>query len=128
LGGFISQTYNIDKGIIKIAKDSLLGQEENPKPFYSFTFPRSLTSLRIPFLTIFLLSLAGMILISQGHHPSLENVKNFVWGRIQEIYFQIPGTTLSSVSALSLDKGQGKDSSEGELTKNLEVASQEGLK
>jgi len=128
LGGFTEQTYYIDKGIIKIAKDSLLGEEESPKPFYSFALPRSLTSLRIPFLTIFILLLAGVILTSQGHRPWFQNVKNFVWGRIQEICLQIPGTTLCSVSALSLDKGQGKDSSEGELTKNPEVASQEGSK
>ncbi len=128
LGGFSEQTYYIDKGITKIAKESLLGEEESPKPSYFFTLPRSLTSLRIPFLTIFILLLAGVILTSQGHRPWFQNVKNFVWGRIQEICLQIPGTTLCSVSALSLDKGQGKDSSEGELTKNSEVASQEGSK
>jgi len=128
LGGFTEQTYYIDKGIIKIAKDSLLGEEEDPKPFYSFALTRSLTALRIPFLTIFILLLAGVILTSQGNRPWFQNVKNFVWGRIQEIYLQIPGTTLSSVSALSLDKGQAKDSLEGELTKNSEGASQEGSK
>jgi hypothetical protein len=84
--------------------------------------------LRIPFLTIFILLLAGMILTSQGHHPSFQNGKNFVWERIQEVCLQIRNTTLCSVPALLLDKGQGKDSSEGELTQNSEVASQEGSK
>src|SRR4030043_2257007 len=41
LGGFVEQTYHIDKEIIKKAKDSLLGEEEIPKPFYSFSLPQN---------------------------------------------------------------------------------------
>jgi len=126
LGGFVAQTYHIDKGIIKIAKDSLLGGEERPKPFCFSALPKRLTSLRIRFLTTFIFLLAGAILTSQGHGLSFQNIKNFVSGRIQEVCLQIPGTTPCSVSALPSGKGHGEDSWEGELTKNSEVISQEG--
>jgi general secretion pathway protein A len=125
LAGFIQQTYSIEKEIIKLAKDSLLGEEEGPKPFYSFALPRSLTSLRIPFLTLFIFLMAGMILTSQSHFSSLQNAKNFIWGRIQDIYFQIPGSTLPSVSALPLDKERFQNSTQNEPPENSERASQE---
>ncbi len=125
LGGFIEQTRYIDRGIIKLAKDSLLGEEECPKPFYSFALPKSIASLRIPFLTIFIFLLAGMILSSRGHFSSPQNAKTFIRGRIQNIYSQIPGTTPPSVAALLLDKREADNASKSELTRNAEGASQE---
>jgi general secretion pathway protein A len=125
LGGFVEQTYHIDKGIIKKAKDSLLGEEESPKPFYSFSLPKSLPALRIVFLSIFVFLLAGMLLTNQGYFASFQNVKNFIWGRIQDIYFQISGTTPLSASTLPLDKEQVQDSAKNEPVKDSERASQE---
>jgi hypothetical protein len=125
LGGFIEQTHYIDKGIIKMAKDSLLGEEGSPRPSYFFSLPKSLTSLRIPFLTVFIFLFAGMILSSQGHFSLLQNAKTFVWGRIQYIFSQTPGPIPPSFAAFPLDKSETKNSSKGELTGNLEGASQE---
>ena len=45
LGGFVEQTYHIDKGIIKKAKNSLLGEEESPKPFYSLCLTKKLNPI-----------------------------------------------------------------------------------
>jgi len=125
LGGFVEQTYHINTKIIKKAKDSLLGEEESPKPFYSFSLPKSLPPLRIAFLTIFILLLSGMILMSQGYFSSFQNAKNFIGGRIQAIYSQIPSTTPSSVSAISLDKERVQIPTKNETTKDSERASQE---
>jgi general secretion pathway protein A len=124
LAGFIQQTYYFDKEIIKLAKDSLLGEEAVPKPFYSFALPRSLSSLRIPFLTIFLFLTAGMILTSQGHFPSHQDAKNAIGGRVQGIYSRISESIPPSIPALPLDKERFQNSAKEPL-ENPERASQE---
>jgi general secretion pathway protein A len=124
LGGFVEQTYHINRTIIRKAKDSILGQEQTLKPFYSFSLPQRLTLLRFALLTIFFL-LAGIILTSQSHLPSFQNAKNFIWGRIQDIYLQIPGTSPPSVSAFPLDKEPIQSSTKNEPGLDSEKASQE---
>jgi general secretion pathway protein A len=125
LGGFVEQTYHIDKGIIKKAKDSLLGEEESPNPFYSFSLTKNIPSFRIVLLSIFVFLLAGMLLTNQGYFASFQNAKNFIWERIQDIYFQISGTTTLSASTLPLDKERVQDSAKNEPVKDSERASQE---
>lgn len=125
LAGFIQQTYYLDKEMIKLAKNSLLGEEESAKPHYSFVLPRSLTQLRIPFFTFFILLLAGMILASQGRFSSFQYAKNFIWGRVQGIYSQIPGPTPPSVSALPLDKERFQTLTKNEPQENSKRASSE---
>lgn len=124
LAGFIQQTYYFDKEIIKLAKDSLLGEEAVPKPFYSFALPRSLSSLRIPFLTIFLFLMAGMISTSQGHFPSHQDAKSAIGGRVQGIYSRISESIPPSIPALPLDKERFQNSAKEPL-ENPERASQE---
>jgi len=125
LAGFIQQTHYFDKGIVKLAKDSLLGEEESVKPYYSFALPRSLSSLRIPFFTLFILLLAGMIFAAEGRFSSFQYAKNFIWGRVQGIYSQIQGLTPPSVSALPLDKERFQNLTKNEPLENSERASQE---
>jgi hypothetical protein len=125
LGGFIEQTYHIDKGIIKKAKDSLLGEESRPAPFFSFASVKSFNPLRIAFLTIFIFLLSGMILMSQGYFSSVQNTKNFIWGRIQDIYFQISGTIPLSASTLPLDEERVQDSAKNEPATDSDRISQE---
>jgi general secretion pathway protein A len=125
LGGFVEQTYHIDKGIIKKAKDSLSGEEQSPKPFYSFSLTKSLPSFRIVLLGIFAFLLVGMLLTNQGYFNSFQNTKNFIWGRIQNIYSQIPGITSPSASTLPLDGERVQDFMKNELAKDSERASRE---
>jgi general secretion pathway protein A len=125
LGGFVEQTYHIDKGIIKKAKDSLSGEEQSPKPFYSFSLTKSLPSFRIVLLGIFAFLLVGMLLTNQGYFNSFQNTKNFIWGRIQNIYSQIPGITSPSALTLPLDGERVQDFMKNELAKDLERASRE---
>jgi general secretion pathway protein A len=125
LGGFVEQTYHINRGIIKKAKDSLLGDEKSPKLSYFFSLPKSFSPLRIAFLSVFVFLTAGMILTSQGYFPSFRNAKTFILGRIQDIYFQISGTTAPSVSAIPLNKESIQDSTQNEPAKNSDGASRE---
>jgi len=125
LGGFVEQTYHIDKGNIKKAKDSLSGEEQSPKPFYSYALPESLIPLRIVLWSILVFLLAGLILTNQGYFSSLQGTKNSIWGRIQNIYSQIPGITSPSASTLPLDRERIQDPMKNELAKDSERASRE---
>lgn len=128
LGGFVEQNFHIDKETIQKAKNSLLGEEEVPKPFYVRALPKSLIPLQIALWTIFIFLLAGVILMNQGYFSSVQNAKNFMRERIQGIYTLIPGTPAPSASAIPLDKKQVDDSTKIEPTKDPEKVSQEGSK
>jgi general secretion pathway protein A len=104
LGGFVEGNFQIDNGIIKKAKESLLGKEEAPKPFYFFPFSRSLASLRMALLAIFLFLSAGLILSNQSSIPSFQNTKRFLNERIQETYKQVARIIRPPVSATPLNK------------------------
>jgi hypothetical protein len=125
LGGFVEQTYHIDRRIIKKAKDSLLGEERSPKPFYSWFLPRKLVPLRITLWTILLLFLVGLILMNQSYFSSFTRVKDSIWGKIEYGFFRIPGTTPPYASAIPLDKEWVQDSQKMEPAKDSEVESQE---
>jgi len=107
LGGFAHQTRHIDKGIVKEAKKSLLGEEAGCIPSHSWVL-KPLTALRIALLTIFLILFAGMILSS--HFSSFQTAKNFIEERIQGIYLQISGTNNQTVLTTPLNKEQLQNS------------------
>jgi general secretion pathway protein A len=130
LRGFVEETFHIDNGIIKKARDSLLGEEESPKLFYSFAFPKSLTSLRMALLAIFLFLLAGLILSNQNFMPSFQKAKHFLNERIQEAYGQVASIIRPPASAIPLNNESAQDSldqraSESEPMKGPENTSQE---
>ncbi len=124
LGGFVEQACHIDRGIIKKAKDSLLG-EEVPRPFHSFFSPQRLTLLRFAVLTTFIFLLAALAVISQGYFYKVRNAKSSVWGRIQGVSLQVPGTPTPSVLALPLDKEPVQNFAKNEPEKDSEKASPE---
>jgi general secretion pathway protein A len=133
LGGFVEGTFHIDNGIIKKAKESLLGKEEAPKPFYSFIFSRSLASLRMALLAIFLFLSAGLILSNQSSIPSFQNTKHFLNERIQEVYGQVARIIRPPVSATPLNKegvqnALDQGTSQNEPLKDPEKTPQEVLK
>lgn len=123
LGGFIEQNLHIDKGIIKKAKNSLLGEEEAPKPFYSYPLSKKLVPLRIALWSISIFLLMSLIIMNRGHLSLLQNVKNFIWNGIPNTYSQIFGTSPSSASTLLLDKEQVQNSMENITAKDLEKVS-----
>jgi len=125
LGGFVEQTLHIDRKIILKAKDSLLGEEKSPKPFFLWSLPKKLIPLRIALWTILVFFLISLILLNQGYFSSMINAKNMALGKIQDVHFQIPGTTPPSVSAILTDKEWVQDSARDEPVKDSEEASQE---
>ncbi|NWF91285.1 MAG: AAA family ATPase [Syntrophaceae bacterium] len=66
LGGFVDQTHHIDKGIVKKAEKSLLGEEGQNAPSRAWALLRFFTPLRILLLTISLMFVCA-ILIRQDH-------------------------------------------------------------
>lgn len=70
LGGFVDQTFHIDKRIVKKAKKSLLGEEPAGIPSRALGLLGFVTPLRI-FLVIALFLVASMTLSSQSQfHPA----------------------------------------------------------
>jgi len=125
LGGLVEETYHIDKEIIRKGENSLLGEEESSKPFYSFELPKNLTLWRMALLAIFLFLLAGLILSNQNLLPSFQNAKSIVWEMIQDVSGQISGTTHLPASITPIDMERVRHSTQHEPGKDLEKASQE---
>jgi general secretion pathway protein A len=125
LGGFVEQYFHIDRGIIKKAKNSLLGQEEAPKPFYSYTLPKKLIPLRIALWTVSIFLSMSLIIMNQSDFSLLQNAKNFIWDRIPSVYSQIFGTPSPSASTLQLNKEQAQNFMKNISAKDLEKESQE---
>jgi general secretion pathway protein A len=70
LGGFVDQTFHIDKRIVKKAKKSLLGEESDSIPSRALALLGFITPLRI-FLLIALFFVASITLSSQSQfHPA----------------------------------------------------------
>ena len=125
LGGFVEQNFYIDKETIQKAKNSLLGKEEDPKPFYSYTLPKKLIPLRIALWTISIFLFMSLIIMNQNYFSLLQNAKNFIQERIQGIYLLIPGSPVPSVSAISLDKERIHNITKNEPESDSEGTSQE---
>jgi hypothetical protein len=126
LAGFIQQTYNLDREIIRLARDSLLGEEGRSKPYYSVVLPRSLSSLRIPFFTLFILLVVGLMFANQGRFSLFQSAKKSIWGKVRALYSQTSGSIPSSVSALPLDTGQFQNPPKNEARESAEKLLREG--
>lgn len=106
LAGFTRQTFYLDKEIIKLARNSLLGKEASSGPHYSSAVSRSFSAHRFPFFTLFILLLVSLILAGLGASSSFQNAKKLILQIAEPAYSQIPGSIPHSVSALPLKKGQ----------------------
>jgi len=109
LAGFVDQTYHIDREIIKKAKRSLLGEELSTAPSRFLALRKSFPPLRIALLLIFLLLFAGMIFWAQNYFPFSQTTKNFIWERIEGIYWQTSSALNPPVSKIKLDKEEVKN-------------------
>jgi general secretion pathway protein A len=124
LGGLVEQTHHIEKEIIKKAKDSLLG-EETQRPSHFFSLSQRLTLLRFALLTTFIFLLTAIAIINQNYFTPVQNAKNFIWGRIQDISLQVPGSISPLVSAFPVNKEPVQHSTKSEAEMDSEEASQE---
>jgi general secretion pathway protein A len=82
LGGFVDQTYYINRKIIQRARKSLAGNERTPRHSSLWTLLRRPIPLPIVFLVIFL-----VIFICIG--LSNQTTENLVWNRVDRIYEKI---------------------------------------
>jgi general secretion pathway protein A len=124
LGGLVEQTHHIEKGIIKKAKDSLLGVETR-RPSHSFSLTQRLTLLRFSLLTTFIFLLTAIAIINQNSFSPVQHAKNFVRERMQNIYLQVSSTMSPSVSALPLNKEGDQHSAKNGAVMVSEKESQE---
>ena len=97
LGGFVDQTHHIDKGTVKKAKKSLLGEEAARVPSRALALLKFFKPLRILLLIIIFL-FAGMLFSSQSHLLSSQTEKT------GGAYLEISGTTKQAVLTIPLDK------------------------
>jgi len=93
LGGFVGETSQIDREIIKKARKELEGEESIP----SAVFPNYFPPLRIALLGILIFLLTVMILLHQGYLPSLQE-------KIQGLYLRISGQAQTSDPVLPADQ------------------------
>jgi general secretion pathway protein A len=96
LGGFVEQTYHIDKQIIKKAKKSLAGEDVRSSYLNVSAFLNRTVPSPIAFLIILFILFAAVILSS----PTL---KNSIWGSIQNAYSQRFDKANTSVSKIAVD-------------------------
>jgi len=90
LGGFVKQTFHIDKHIIKKAEKSLLGHEGGKATPPFFVLLRRSLPWHISLLLISFSLLAGTLLSNQ-------TIKNLIWHKMQSIYLQISANPIQPV-------------------------------
>ncbi len=105
LGGYIDQTHHIDKGIIKKAKKSLLGEETTSTSSQILALLRLFTPKHIFLFLVFFL-VAGMILSNQGHFSSLQVANKFIGEKIRHINLQIYEIRKQAILTIPLEKEQ----------------------
>lgn len=93
LGGFVEQSYHINEKIVKRARRSLLGIEENAIPSPIWTLLRRRLPLPFAFIILLILLLAGLGL-------STPETKHFIWHKIQGIYDRISDAPEQSISKI----------------------------
>lgn len=91
LAGFVEETFQIDKEIIKRAKACLLGEEKVAGKVSNF--PKWLTPLRTALLIVLFLLL---IIFGMTRYDEFPSFRNMILATIEEVYGQISDETNSS--------------------------------
>lgn len=127
LGGFVDQTYHIDKGIVKKAKKSLLGEEETAAPSHPSALMKRFSSLLIGLMMIFVTPL------SQSHSSSRQTAEPFIPWRSADAFRKISCVRRESILTILRDQDRVQDSQSRKApqkgsAENFERASQENKK
>jgi len=91
IGGFVDETFHIDKGVVRKAIKDLGGKEVITPTYPSFAWSRYFPPLRIFLLVILCLVLAGMILLKYDPFPSLQGTRNLIHNQFEKIYLKMAG-------------------------------------
>jgi general secretion pathway protein A len=93
IGGFVDETYHIDKGVVRKAIKDLGGKEVMTPTYPSLVWSRYFPPLRIFLLIILCLLLTGMILLNFDPPPSLQGTRNLIHNQFEKIYLKMAGKT-----------------------------------
>lgn len=91
IGGFVDETFHIDKGLVKKAIKDLGGKEVMTPVRLSFAWSRYFPPLRIFLLTILCLLLAGMFLLHYAPSSYLHGTRNLIHDQFEKIYLKVAG-------------------------------------
>ena len=127
LGGFVDQTYQIDRGIVKKARKSLLGEEETAPPSHPLALMKRFTSLLTGFMMIFI------PILSQSYPFSFLTAKTDVTARNPNTSSRIVCATRESISTIlrgqdRLQDSHGRRAHRRGPSEDLEGGSREGKK
>ncbi|NWG04048.1 MAG: AAA family ATPase [Syntrophaceae bacterium] len=128
LGGFVEQTFHIDKAIIHKAKNSLQGEERPSLPIYFRPQPQKFIPLRIALWSLFIFLMMSLIILDRNYFSLLQNAKHFIWNGIPKTYTQIFGTPSPSASTIQIHEGRAQRMMNIISGKDLEKESQESSK
>jgi general secretion pathway protein A len=98
IGGFVEETFHIDKNIIERAEKEVGGEEWGAPALRPTILAKYFPPLRIFLLAILLFLLTGMILLNHDRSPSLQGTRLFIHDQFEKIYLRISGETRPSLS------------------------------
>lgn len=96
IGGFVEDTFQIDKGLVKKAIKDLGGKEVITPAQSSFAWSRYFPPLRLFLLTVLCLLLAGMIFLNYGPRSYLQGTRNLIHDQFEKVYLKLAGETKST--------------------------------
>lgn len=98
IGGFVEETFHIDKNIIEKAERELGGEEWEAPALRRTTLAKYFPPLRIFLLAILFFLLTGMILLNHDRSASLHGTRHFINAQLEKIYLRISGETRPPLS------------------------------
>jgi general secretion pathway protein A len=128
IGGYVDETYHIEKGVVLKAKKDLGGEESVPPVFKTIPLLKHLTPLRMLLLTILILLVAGIVLYSPISFSSLEKTQLFLRGHLQKIHLLIFGQKQPSPHLSPSDNKKDQDLQQKEIPPDSARISLEGSK
>ncbi|MDI7261481.1 MAG: AAA family ATPase [Thermodesulfobacteriota bacterium] len=130
LGGFVDETYHIDKGVVRKAEKDLGGKEVVTPAYPSLIWSKYFPPLRIFLLMILFLLLTSMILLNHNQFPSLQRTRNFIMDKAEDIYLRISGERYSSstIPLIREEKQEPLQNETSETSKDADRTSQEGTR
>lgn len=99
IGGFVDETFHIDKGVVRKAIKDIGGKEVLTSAHPAFAWSRYFPPLRIFLLTILCLLLAGMFLLHYAPSSYLQGTRNLIHDQFEKVYVILSGETKPSPMA-----------------------------
>jgi len=128
LGGFVDETYHIEKGVVLKAKKELGDEESSPSAFWITSLLKQLTPLRVSLLLFLILLLGWMVMLNHDRSPSLQGVHNLIQEQFEKVYTRIANISRPSVTPAPSIRKIEQDSQKNEISSESTRISLEGAK